>query len=137
MTEVQTLKAALSEMDTNSLSWLTLHAPDTARRRGAKYKHLRRSVSLQGGLGEPSRQLNEVKPRPSTLGAAQRSLLVRRTRKAVKNLQRQCQTLNSLVALDALAICTHKVVMEARKEQRGWQVVKENKAILDRYYFPS
>ncbi|KAM0321343.1 hypothetical protein ACHAQA_010172 [Verticillium albo-atrum] len=61
------------------------------------------------------------------------AFLAKKTRETVENLQRQCATLNSLVAVDALALAvhTHKEVKEARKEQQGWQADRENEAILD------
>ncbi|KAK4170833.1 ankyrin repeat-containing domain protein [Triangularia setosa] len=56
-----------------------------------------------------------------------------KTRKTVENLQRQCGTLNSLMAVDNLTLAAniHKEVTEARKEQQGWQADRENKAVLD------
>ena len=55
------------------------------------------------------------------------------TRETVENLQRQCQTLNSLMVNNTFAISvdTNKVAREARKEQQDWHESKESKAILD------
>ena len=61
------------------------------------------------------------------------AFLARKTRETVENLQRQCGTLNSLMAVDALALGAriHKEVSEARKEQQRWQADRENKLVLD------
>ena len=61
------------------------------------------------------------------------AFLGKKTRETVENLQRQCGTLNSLLAVDALALGAHihKEVTEARKEQQGWQADRKNKAVLD------
>ncbi|KAH6700758.1 ankyrin repeat protein [Verticillium dahliae] len=57
----------------------------------------------------------------------------RKLEEAVKSLHRQCAALNELVVLDTLALVVHvhKQVTDARKEQQGWQVDREDKAILD------
>ena len=61
------------------------------------------------------------------------AFLARKTRESVENLQRQCGALNSLMAVDALALGAriHKEVTEARKEQQRWQADRGNKAVLD------
>ncbi|KAL2144486.1 hypothetical protein VTI28DRAFT_9061 [Corynascus sepedonium] len=75
------------------------------------------------------------------------AFLAKKTREAVENLQRQCATLNSFMAIDALAlgarihkevIETRKEVVEARKEviemreeRQAWQAKQENKDVLD------
>ncbi|KAK4248955.1 hypothetical protein C7999DRAFT_39939 [Corynascus novoguineensis] len=61
------------------------------------------------------------------------AFLARKTRETVENLQRQCRTLNSLMAADALALSAriHKEVIQSRKEQQGWQADWKNKAVLD------
>lgn len=48
------------------------------------------------------------------------AFLAKKTREAVKNLHRQCQALNSMAAIDtvALAANTHHEVKEIRKEQQ-------------------
>jgi hypothetical protein len=50
------------------------------------------------------------------------AFLARKTREAVENLHRQCQTLNGLMAVDALSLTVniHKQVKDAREEQKGW-----------------
>ncbi|KAH6699500.1 ankyrin repeat protein [Verticillium dahliae] len=61
------------------------------------------------------------------------AFLAKKTKEAVQNLHRQCQTLNTLMDMDALAIgvSIHKEVREARREQQGWHADKECKAIID------
>ncbi len=61
------------------------------------------------------------------------AFLARKTREMVENLQRQCGTLNDLMAVDALALGAriHKEVTQARKEQQRWQADWESKAVLD------
>ncbi|KAH8767818.1 hypothetical protein BGZ57DRAFT_797785, partial [Hyaloscypha finlandica] len=60
------------------------------------------------------------------------AFLAKKTREAVENLHRQCQTLNSMVAIDTIALgaSTYKEVKGARKEQQQWQQAEENQRIL-------
>ncbi|KAH6693786.1 hypothetical protein F5X68DRAFT_258632 [Plectosphaerella plurivora] len=57
----------------------------------------------------------------------------KRTKETVGDLHRQCQTLNSLINLDALSLGleTHKEVKQARQEQRDWQNDQMSRTILD------
>ncbi|RDW85168.1 hypothetical protein BP6252_02758 [Coleophoma cylindrospora] len=50
------------------------------------------------------------------------AFLAKGTRESVENLCRQCQTLNSMLSVDAavLGVTTYKEVREARKEQQEW-----------------
>ncbi|KAK4244073.1 ankyrin repeat-containing domain protein [Corynascus novoguineensis] len=61
------------------------------------------------------------------------AFLEKKTRETVENLQRQCRTLNSLMAVDSLVLTAriHSEVRKARKEQQGWQEDWENKSVLD------
>lgn len=61
------------------------------------------------------------------------AFLAKKTRETVENLRRQCGALNSLMAVDALALSTriHKEVKEVKKEQQRWQADRDNKAVLD------
>jgi hypothetical protein len=55
------------------------------------------------------------------------------TQKIIDNLQRQCQSFNRLVSLDAaiLTAITSNEVKEARMEQRQWHNASESREILD------
>jgi hypothetical protein len=61
-----------------------------------------------------------------------RAFLAKHTKELVENLHRQCQTLNSMVSIDAtfLGAITHKEVKEGRKEQQEWHQAEENRKIL-------
>ncbi|RYP14355.1 hypothetical protein DL765_006400 [Monosporascus sp. GIB2] len=61
------------------------------------------------------------------------AFLAKKTREAVENLHRQCRTLNSLLAMDTLAVgvSIHKQIKEVRKEQQDWHAVEECQTILD------
>ncbi|KAL2197095.1 hypothetical protein P885DRAFT_77574 [Corynascus similis CBS 632.67] len=61
------------------------------------------------------------------------AFLARKTRETVESLQRQCGTLNSLMAVDAIALSAriHKEVIQVREEQQGWKADWKNKAVLD------
>lgn len=61
------------------------------------------------------------------------ALLAKKTREAVENLHRQCQILNRLIGIDALALSAniYKEVQAARKEQQDWHMASDHKAILD------
>jgi hypothetical protein len=61
------------------------------------------------------------------------AFLAKKSRETVENLQRQCGMLNSLMAVDVLALGAriHAEVTGARKEQQRWQADQENKIVLD------
>jgi len=56
------------------------------------------------------------------------AFLAKRTRDAVQNLHRQCQALNGMLAIDAVALgaSTHREVKEIRKEQQQVRELIEN-----------
>ena len=60
--------------------------------------------------------------RPIGWERAKGAFNAKRTREAVQNLFRQCQSLNSLMTVDALTLGAkiHAQVQEARNEQRAW-----------------
>ncbi|KAH7377125.1 ankyrin repeat protein [Plectosphaerella cucumerina] len=141
--EIQTLKTVLSETHTNILlnddfnnafhgrhSTLLTLLGDGA---GPTDTSLMVSTCKQ----ELETLLDDLKKRAEGRRAGWERLkggfLAKKTREAVENLQRQCATLNKLVAVDAmtLAVHTHKEVTQARKEQRDWQADRESQAILD------
>lgn len=147
ITEIQTLKAVLSETHTNILV-------------NDDFKNAfdGRHSTLLAQLGGPANLLNPHTNTSAMVSACKQELdsllddlikraqghrvgwerlrgafLARKTRETIENLQRQCGTLNSLMAVDALALGARiqKEVTEARKEQRLWQADRENKAVLD------
>lgn len=61
------------------------------------------------------------------------ALLAGKTRETVQTLHRECQSLNSLIAIGSLSLNVriHKEVTQARKEQRAWWTNQESMAILD------
>ena len=61
------------------------------------------------------------------------AFLAKRTRDAVENLHRQCQTLNSILSVDAttLGAATWKEVKEGRKEQHEWRQSEADQKILN------
>jgi len=60
------------------------------------------------------------------------AFLSARTASAVSTFQRQCQSLNQLVLIDAAMITasTHLEVQEVRKEHQAWHAAEENRKIL-------
>ncbi|PMD50443.1 ankyrin, partial [Hyaloscypha bicolor E] len=61
------------------------------------------------------------------------AFLAKDTRESVQNLSRQCQSLNSMLSIDAavLGATIYKEVREGRKEQQEWQREQNRQAILD------
>ncbi|KAH6844764.1 ankyrin repeat protein [Chaetomium sp. MPI-CAGE-AT-0009] len=147
ITEIQTLKTVLSETHTNILV-------------NDDFKHAfeGRHSTLLAQLGDPVNPTNPPTNTSAMVSACKHELdsllhdltkraqghrvgwerlkgafLARKTRETVENLQRQCGTLNSLMAVDALALGAriHKEVTEAREEQHRWQAELGNKAVLD------
>jgi len=136
LAELQTLKTILSETNTNLLlnsdfgagfqnqpslllSQLGPNAPSTTDTK----------VMLSACHKELESLLNELKKRAkgSRLGweRFKGAFLAKDTRASVENLHRQCQTLNSMMTIDAtvLGVSTYKVVREVRKDQQG--MIKE------------
>jgi hypothetical protein len=147
ITEIQTLKTILSETHTNILV-------------NDDFKNAfdGRHSTFLAQLGDPAKPTNPPTNTSEMVSACKQELdslldgltkraqghrvgwerlkgafLARKTRETVENLQRQCEALNSLMAVDALALGAriHKEVTDARKEQQLWQVDRENKAVLD------
>jgi hypothetical protein len=60
------------------------------------------------------------------------AFLAKGTREAIETLHRQCQTLNSIISIDAtvLGATTFKEVREARKEQQEWHQAEVGQKIL-------
>lgn len=60
------------------------------------------------------------------------AFLAKQTREAVGNLHRQCQTLNSMVSIDAtvLGATAYKEIKEGRKEQQEWHQSERDQQIL-------
>lgn len=61
------------------------------------------------------------------------AFMSKKTREAVQDLQRQCQSLNSLLHIDilSLGVQTHNQVAAARREQKDWRIEQINKEILN------
>src|SRR5208282_3736201 len=130
--ELQTLKTVLSETNTNIL--LNPDFQDAFRGRQS---------TLLSQLG-PATQNTDTKLMISTCKTELESLLqelskrakghrlgwerikgaftAKSTRDAVENLHRQCQTLNAMVSIDAVALgaIIFQEVKEARREQQNW-----------------
>lgn len=147
MTELQTLKTVLSETYTNILvnddfknafngrhstflAQLGDPAEPTNPPTNTSAMVLACKQELDGLLDDLMKRAHGHRVGWERLKAA---FLAKKTREMVENLQRQCGTLNSLMAVDALALTTriHKEVSEARKEQQRWQADQENKTVLD------
>ena len=147
ITEIQTLKTVLSETHTNILV-------------NDDFKHAfeGRYSTFLAQLGDPAKPTNPPTNTSTMVSACKQELdsllddltkraqghrvgwerlkgafLARKTRETVENLQRQCGALNSLMAVDALALSAriHKEVTEMRRVQQRWQTDRENKAVLD------
>lgn len=143
ISELQVLKTVISETNTNItlyrefanafhgrqsslVSW-----PDAA----AQKKDTRLMVlACQAGLESLLEDLKK-RARGHRIGweRLKGAFLAKNTREAVENLHRQCQVLNGLVGINALAVGvgTYKEVKEARKEQQDWHEAEESKVILD------
>jgi hypothetical protein len=141
ITEIQTLKTVLSETHANILvnddfknafdgrhSTFLAQFGDTAKPTSAMVSACKQE--LDSLLEDLTKRTQGHRVGWERLKGA---FLARKTRETVENLQRQCAALNSLMAVDALALGAriHKEVTEARKEQQGWQAERENKAVLD------
>ncbi|RYP27804.1 hypothetical protein DL767_007516 [Monosporascus sp. MG133] len=106
---------------------------------GAATRTTDTQLMLSACRGELEKLLKDLKKRAQghRLGWEQikGAFLAKKTREAVENLHRQCQKLNSMMAIDALALgaSIHKEVKEARKEQQDWHIaqVKMNSAIKE------
>jgi hypothetical protein len=131
LAELQALKTVLSETNTNILlnpdfaeafqnrpslllSQLGPNAPSTTDT----------NIMLAACQRELESSLSEFKKRAKGhrigWGRFKGAFLAKDTRESVGNLHRQCQTLNSIVTIDAavLGVTTYKEVKEARKEQQ-------------------
>jgi hypothetical protein len=143
MAELGTLKTVLSETNTNILL-----NPDFAD----AFQNRPSTLLSQLGAGAPSetdtklmlatcqRELEHLLSELKKRSKGQRvgwerfkgAFLAKNTRESVENLHRQCQTLNSMVSIDAtvLGATTYKEVKEARKEQQAWRQAEANQEIL-------
>lgn len=143
LTEIRALKTVLSETNMNILlnddfndmfhgrhSTLLAQLRDTARPTSTSTMVSACKQELDSLLDDLTKRAQGHRVGWERLKGA---FLARKTRETVENLQRQCGTLNSLVAIDALAVGvhTHKEVKEARNEQQRWQADRENKDVLD------
>lgn len=143
LTEMQTLKTILSETHTNIIinddfkdafhgrhsTLLTQLGPSAGSTDASAMVSICKQ-ELDNLLNDLTKQAHGSKVGWERLKGA---FLSKRRREAVENLQRQCGTLNRLLAVDAMALAshTHKEVTEARKEQRIWQTDRDSQAILD------
>lgn len=142
--ELQALKTVLSETHANIL---TSHDFKEAfdGRHSALLSQLGGNMTQQTSVSsmisacnkELEKLLNSLNKRldGSQLGRQRLkgALVAGKTRETVQTLHRECQALNSLIAMDSvgLNVRIHKEVTQARKEQRAWWTNQENMAILD------
>jgi len=143
MAELQTLNAVLSETNTNILcnpefaeafqdrpslllSQLRTGAPSAT---GNKLTLTTCQTKLENLLSELNKRAKGHRVGWERFKGA---FLAKDTRESVENLHRQCQTLNSMVSIDAIVLgaTTYKEAKEARKEQQGWHRAETNQKIL-------
>ena len=143
VTEIQALKTVLSETNTNFLvnddfknafhgrhSSLILQLGDTAQGTDTHAMVSACKKELESLLEDLKKRISGHRIGWERLKGA---FLAKTTREAVESLHRQCQTLNSLVAMDALSlgVSTHKEVRKARTEQQSWHEDEAHRAIVD------
>lgn len=141
--EVQALKTVLSETNTNILlnddfkdafhgrhSTLVSQLGDTAQDIDTHAMVSACKKELESLFGDLKKRVHGHRIGWKRLKGA---FLVKMTREAIESLHRQCQTLNSLMAMDALSlgVSIHKEVREARTEQQRWHADGEHKAIVN------
>ncbi|GKT57827.1 hypothetical protein ColTof4_09810 [Colletotrichum tofieldiae] len=143
VTEIQTLKTVLSETNTNVLLnddfKVAFHG-----RRSTLLTQLGDDMKATSTLAMVStcrKELDNLLDDLSKRSGGHRvgwerlkgAFVARKTRESVENLQRQCQSLNSLMAVDALTLGAriYREVKEARKERQDWKEDISNEAILD------
>ncbi|KAH7007605.1 hypothetical protein EDB80DRAFT_718891 [Ilyonectria destructans] len=136
--ELEALSTVLSELDRNILcnprvqdafrgqqSTLLSQLGSAAPATNTKLLLSDCKVELESQAGDLKRRLQGHRLGWERLKGA---FAARKTREAVENLHRQCQALNSMVAIDALAIGAdiHKEVTEERKEQEARHISNMN-----------